>query len=236
MFRFYVLLLVIIFILRNILADNDDNESSPEKQIVFNRTDRNGLMWPLPNWNDASILLIHAIHCVRKVQSYDVEDFSEMNLMHGNHCAEITKQYISFFNNMQTYSIQALLCKDTRKLTRVKRFAPGAYTYPFRYFKAELRKRRDVYQDQNDYFTLETGNNLAKLLMKKWQNPMNLTQTETDYLNELNHPEAVRIGALSIYCNFGENVDTILNTLSQYLAEYHSKRTAQRLSANDNSD
>lgn len=204
------------------------DESIQTDPLVFNRTDTNGLMWPLPDWDDAGVLIMHSTHCVRMVRDYNMNDFTEINFMHGNHCAEVVKQYIGFFTRFNSYSAEGFMCKDTRYLTRTKRAAPGGYDYlKFDY----SRKRRNVdniqkekqYKNQDEKQFFEISNNFGKLLLKQWRNHK-LTETETDYLNKMRRPHTIRMAALGIYCNFGEDVNLVITKLSQYLADFKEKQ------------
>lgn len=82
---------------------NHNFSAAQPSTITFNRTDNNGLMWPLPDWDDSGNLLMHSTHCVKKVRDYDQNDLTEINFMHGNHCAEIVRLVVSFFDTVQDY-------------------------------------------------------------------------------------------------------------------------------------
>jgi len=217
-----VFYLLVICFCRHVLAEPEEiDESIQPSTITFNRSETNGLMWPLPDWGDAGILLMHSTHCVRMVYNYDVNDLSEINFMHGNHCAEVVKHYISFFSHWRDYSVQDFICKDTRNLTRPKRASPGSYGY-FRY-----RKRRNVYNTQNDMQFFEGSNNFGILLLKQWRN-VKLTEAEKNYLEQMKLPQTIRMGALGIYCNYGADTNIVLHTLAQYLDEFRRKVLLQK--------
>jgi len=194
--------------------------------IKFNRTDRDGLSWPLPNFNETGAILMHGHHCTLMVRDYEASDFTDMNLMHGKHCTRIIEQYVAFLQSTPDFTVHKTVCADVRYMTRPELMSGGSYDY---YFDNNGNKPQPKDASQYGFYTWLTARNLAVLLLKEYLTPNSLTVAEIDYLQEVEKPIAIRLGSLSVFCNFGESVESVTHNLQSFANDYKTKDAIQKL-------
>jgi len=83
---------------------------------------------------------------------------------------------------------------------------------------AQPAQDKDTYEIRRRDFYRQVGSNFARLLMREYRKE-SMSQEETEYLAYWIADEAVHFGAVSIYCNEGENVKEIKKNLVIYLEE-----------------
>lgn len=49
----------------------------------------------------------------------------------------------------------------------------------------------------------------------------------------MKEPQTIRVGALGVYCNFGEDVSSVKDALTNYLADFQNKVSIQKLTINE---
>ena len=136
------------------------------------------LPWPLPDSNDLTSLLIHAVHCKNMVALNNSK--TEMGKMHVKHCTRVVEE----IKAQPVPDVSKSLCELLFGLSAkyyTYRAKLGSYSY---YADDELHKvnKGELLNTPTDALAHLAGYNYGTLLMKEWTNPKDLTPAEKDYL------------------------------------------------------
>jgi len=179
--------------------------------IVFSNENL-GLPWPLPDVNNFGTLLIHGQHCVNVLLNFNTSDTSSMNLAHQAHCQQVAQLMLAYFQQTPSYTASSQICANVLSSLQqldwefdyhFKYSAAATCAIEFSYTFSYNSVCNTLYTDQNQGYVALEAQNLGGLIMQQYSGT--LTQPQATYMQQFTSPNAVQIGALGVYCTYGQN-------------------------------
>lgn len=202
---------VLIFISIFYIALTKTQSCDQTEKLTFEPCD-DGLSWPIEDFSSITVLITHGIHCIDIIQK------NGSLPLHQEHCMDLMRQMLKFFEASPDYTVPTELCRDFQDVAfpggRIRRGAWESWKATW----VNGRPPRSVVYDSIGAQTLEfktmATENFEKLLLKE-KKGVKLSRPETAYLEEARSPQSIRIAALGIYCKYEGYVGVVKDTIEQ---------------------
>jgi len=195
-----------------------------DHQITFDRRDQNAsLDWPLPDLSDPGHLVLHGDHCFTVIQA-PANTSDNMSVMHLQHCRNVVKQILDFFETNPSYQVNAWICTALKENRQSRSPKPPVEVYTgyanepvdARQSKRNVIGEKTVIGGSQDVAYIRLASrNLGELLLKNYTDPQSINASEREYLSQFASKRATALGAAGVYCRVNGNIDAIRKALGK---------------------
>jgi len=213
-------LMCLIFLASVSLTKSNENYTVTADNVTFARQE-NGLPWPLVDFDNPGMLMLHGMHCYDVVTSDKEtnEEEAEMRILHKQHCGSLIHDSLKYFEGNHTLVIDSGICDSIKEIGNHvgpdgKRVPRGFREYEYSCFGLSYRicrTKRSIPQTElsqtNAYVQLEAAN-LGALLKKKLKK-MPMTNKELEYMGKMETPSARKLVAFGAYCQVNGDVEKL---------------------------
>jgi len=191
-----------------------------DNHVLFKLSD-DDLPWPLPDVNNPGLMIIHGMHCFEELQK-SVDNNENMTIMHYQHCQKIIARILHVLeSNHQSIQVNPWIC-DTLKEdgiiqnTHTKDTNGISYgiNYGINYISAPSQPPSEIANESQIMAYVDLmAFNFGNLLMKNWTDPALLNSKERVWLAKWEREGAVKLGAVSIFCQVDGDLEKIRKVL-----------------------